>query len=64
MVEKAEFKLGGGLSPHSPDPGRMTIYSVPIHVELRVIHSDIEKITHTFKDKNVNSRTFFFSQNV
>ena len=34
--------------------------SVPIHVELRLIHSDIVKITHTFQDKNVHSRTFFF----
>ena len=36
--------------------------SVPIHVELRVIHSEIVKITHTFQDKNVHSRTFLFSQ--
>ena len=38
--------------------------SVPIHVELRVIHSEIVKVTHTFYDQNVNSHTFFLSQNV
>ena len=32
---------------------------VPIHVELRVIHSEMIKIMHTFQDKNVHSRTFF-----
>ena len=32
---------------------------VPIHVELRVIHSENVKITHTFQHKNVQLRTFF-----
>ena len=31
-----------------------TLFRVPVHVELRVIHSETVKITHTFQDK-----TFF-----
>ena len=48
------------FSPAPVPPGALGRgHSVPIHVELRVIHSEIVKITHTFQYKNVHSRTFF-----